>query len=211
MASRTLPRPIVALALAVAVLTAGCAAAPATAAARPAPVAHETPAPGHGALDTVVRLTAQRLLVVDQVAAAKWERGLPVRDPARDRQVVDAGVARVRTLGADPVAAAAFFRDQIAAATAVQRVLTDEWDADPGSAPLARSGPAGYRAALDTLDDRLAHAFADTAAARADRLCVLRTAVDQARVSTELGLDTVHRTALDRALASACGARTVAG
>lgn len=203
MRPRTPLRPIIVLA--VTALIATGAAAPAPAAARPAPVAHETPAPGHGALDPVVRLAAQRLLVVDQVALAKWSLGLPVDDPARERQVTATVTTEARALGVDPNQVARFFRDQFAAAGDVEHALVDRWNADPSSAPPAEADPDTYRSALDSLDDRLVHALAETAAARADGLCGLRVGLEAAQVSAELRLDTTHRTALNRSLDSVCG------
>ncbi len=202
MRSRTPLRPITVLTALVAAATG--AVVPAAAAARPAPVVHETPAPGHGALDPVVRLAAQRLLVVDQVAAAKWSRGLPVQDPARESQVIGAATAEARSLGVDPQQADRFFRDQLAAADSVEQALYDRWDADPSQAPATADDPAAYRAALDTLDSRLAHALADTAAVRADRLCGLRAGLETVQVSGELHLDVVHRAGLTQALGSVC-------
>jgi chorismate mutase len=201
-----LPRPIIALAAA-ALLAVGVAASatPASAAARPAPVAHEMPAPGHGALDPVVRLTAQRLLVADEVAAVKWAGGRPVADPARERRVLAAVTAKARELGADPARVERFFQDQFAAARQVERSLLARWRIAPAQAPTAAVDPLAPRRELDSLDDRLVHAFADTAAVRADRLCTLRAGLDIGQVSAELTLDPTHRAALVRALTSLCG------
>lgn len=198
MRSRTPLRPVTALVVSL-LLAAG--AAPARAAG---PAGHETPAPGHGALDPVVRLSAQRLLVADEVAAAKWGTGRPIEDPARERQVLDAAAADARRLGADSGQTVRFFRDQIAAAGLVERVLTARWTADPSQAPGTRPALAGIRTALDRLDDRLVHALADTAGPRADPSCGARLAGDSARVAAELRLDTVHDAALARALATVC-------
>jgi chorismate mutase len=207
MRSRCLSRPILRpiFALTAAALLAGWAAGPASSAARPAPVAHEMPAPGHGALDPVIRLAAQRLLVADEVAAAKFADGRPVADPDRERQVLATVTAEARRLGADPGQVERFFRDQFAAARLVERTLLVRWRADPAQAPAAAVEPTAPRHELDDLDDRLVHAFADTAAVRADRLCALRAGLETTQVDAELRLDPTHRAALVRALAGVCG------
>ncbi len=201
---RTPLRPIIALATGV--LLAAGAAAPAVAAipTPTTPPGHEVPAPGHGALDPLVRLSAQRLLVADEVAAAKWGTGAPIEDPARERLVLDAAAARARRAGADPVQAVRFFRDQIEAAKVVEETLFTRWSADPASAPAIRPPLSGIRTTLDGLNDRLSHALADTAAPRAETGCDLALAVDSARVATELDLDLTHRVALARALPATC-------
>ncbi len=193
---RTPLRPLIACSVTV-LLTAG-AAAPALAAG------HEVPAPGHNALDPVVRLSAQRLLVADEVAAAKWGTGSPIDDPAREQRVLDGAAAEARRLGTDPAQAVRFFRDQIEAAKVVERTLFARWNADPSQAPAIRPGLPGIRAALDSLDDRLGHALADTAGARAELTCAPGLAVDSLQVTAELDLDLPHAVALARALPSAC-------
>lgn len=203
MRPRTPPRPIITLALTV--LLTAAAAVPALAAAGPVRPGREVPAPGHGALDPVVRLCAQRLLVADQVAAAKWGTRQPVDDPVRERQVLAAAAVDARRLGADPEQTVRFFRGQIDAAKAVERTLFASWRAAPSRAPQVRAGTAWIRVALDDLDDRLVHALADTARLRAEPSCTFRVVSDAGRVSAELDLDPVHAAALTGALPPACG------
>ncbi|MDI5966714.1 chorismate mutase [Streptantibioticus silvisoli] len=168
------------------------------------PAGHETAAPGHGPLDPVVRLAAQRLLVADEVAAAKRLTGAPADDPARDRAVLAAGAGEARALGADPAAASRLLGDQIAAATLVERALLAGWAADPGRAPAVAPPLTTLRATLDDLDSRLVAAWNDAADHRAAPGCGAALAAEVTSMAPELGLDELHSTALARALASVC-------
>nr|WP_202446894.1 gamma subclass chorismate mutase AroQ [Streptomyces sp. SID5468] len=191
--------------LATAALLAG-AVAPAAADPHPAPPAGRTvSAPGHGALDPVVRLAARRVLVSDQVAAAKWGTSAPIDDPARERQVLDGAAAEAVRLGADPAVTRRIFRDQIEASKVVQRGLYRRWTADPRTVPPVRPDLAAVRAELNELGDRLVHAIAGTATARAARSCPAHLGLEYLEVGRELHLDALHRAALARALPSVCG------
>lgn len=187
-------------------VTAATAAALLAGAAAPAlaAVAHSVPMPGHSEIDPVVRLSAQRILVSDQVAAAKWYSGRPIDDPVRERQVLDSAAAEARRLHTDPGEVVRVFRDQIEASKAVQRGLLREWTADPSRAPATRPDLGRVRVVLNELGDRLVHALAETAAARRHRTCPVDTALEYVRVSGELGLDGLHEAALARALPSVC-------
>ena len=197
-----------AVAAATAAVLATGAATPALAAGPtpppPSPVLHMPPAPGHNALDPVVRLSAQRLLIADLVAAAKWGTGQAIDDPARERQVLDAAATEARSLNADPQQVVRILRDQIEASKIVQRGLFRRWTAAPSQVPTIRPDLAKIRAAIGRIDDELVHAIADTAAARSGALCGARLVVDYGQVSRELALDTLHSVALGRALPSVC-------
>ncbi len=170
----------------------------------PLPPGHESPAPGHGPFDPLVRLSAQRLLLTDQVAAAKLRTGAPVDDPARESQVLEAAAAEAAALGDDPAAARRLLTGQFAAARLVERALLAGWAADPASAPDAAPPLSRLRATLDGIDVRLVSAWHDTAALRPAPGCEIRLTGETRSVAGELGLDAAHTAALTRALAGTC-------
>ncbi|MFK3979247.1 gamma subclass chorismate mutase AroQ [Micromonospora sp. NPDC050397] len=80
-------------------------------------------------------LAVRRLLLADQVAAAKFLTGQPVDDPVREREILDEVVAAARDIGLDPTVGMRFFRDQIEANKVVQRGLHARWRAQPSYGP----------------------------------------------------------------------------
>ncbi|WP_211282477.1 chorismate mutase, partial [Streptomyces hygroscopicus] len=108
------PRHALIAVLATAVLGTGATAGAAAAVAAPG-------GPVRASLRPLVELSAERALVADEVAAAKWGTDSPIDDPAREREVLDAVARQAEELGADPVATARIFRDQIEASKVVQR------------------------------------------------------------------------------------------
>ncbi|MGK5693949.1 chorismate mutase [Streptomyces sp. URMC 128] len=183
-------------------------AGPAIAAERPAPVRH-TAAP-HGVapgLSSVTELIAQRLLLADKVAAAKYGTDTPIDDPEREARILDDVRARAAGLGLDPDAVAAVFRDQIEANKLVQRGLYAHWDAHPAERPTERPDLAKeVRPALDRITTRLLAALDDTERARTLPSCGRRLAAAAGWSAYTHRLDTLHLKALGRALPSVCAA-----
>jgi len=64
-----------------------------------------------GALDALLSLMHRRLALMPEVARAKWNAGLPVADPVRERAFLDAIASQAKDLRADPERARRFFRD----------------------------------------------------------------------------------------------------
>ncbi|MGW0499028.1 chorismate mutase [Streptomyces sp. NPDC003007] len=79
---------------------------------RPAPAAARGTAAAHG-LTPLTELFAQRLLLADKVAAAKYGTATPIDDPVREAQILADVRARAAGTGLDPEAVAAVFRNQI--------------------------------------------------------------------------------------------------
>ncbi|MEB2344196.1 MAG: transporter substrate-binding domain-containing protein [Deltaproteobacteria bacterium] len=77
------------------------------------------PAP-RSELDHLLDLLARRLAYMPAVAAWKQARGLPIRDPARERVVLDAARAAAAAAGLDPGTAGRLFALQIEVAKAIQ-------------------------------------------------------------------------------------------
>ncbi|KDN77388.1 chorismate mutase [Streptomyces olindensis] len=182
-------------------------AAPATAAAeRPAAAAGHAAAASHG-LGTIIELIAQRLLLADKVAAAKYGTDTPIDDPVREAQILDDVRARATGLGLDPDAVAAVFRDQIEANKLVQRGLYARWDAHPDERPTERPDLAKeVRPALDRITTQLLAALAETEQARALPSCGPRLVTAAGWSAFDHRLDVLHVKGLGRALPSVCDA-----
>ncbi|GAA1118049.1 chorismate mutase [Streptomyces javensis] len=159
----------------------------------------------HGTLRPLVDLSAQRVLVADEVAAAKWGTDSPIDDPAREREVLEAVARQAEELGADPVATSRIFRDQIEASKVVQRGLYSRWDADPAQAPTERPDLGRVRLEINRINGELVRAIADSAAVRESPSCVGHLAAGAAAVVHGRHLDPLHTVALGRSLPSVCG------
>ncbi|WP_405614051.1 chorismate mutase [Streptomyces sp. NBC_00076] len=177
-------------------------AAPAAAVPAPAPVRAAVGAPG---LAPLTELFAERLLLADKVAAAKYGTDKPIDDPVREQQILDDVAARAVGLGLDPDAVSAVFRDQIEANKLVQRGLYARWDARPEERPTERPDlTKEVRPALDRITTALLTALKDTEALRAGPSCAPRLSLAAVRSAYGHQLDLLHLKGLGRALPSVC-------
>lgn len=178
-------------------------AGPATAGTqRPAPARQTSVAPG---LISVTDLLAQRLLLADKVAAAKYGTDAPIEDPVREAQILADVRGRAAVLGLEPDAVAAVFRDQIEANKLVQRALYARWDANPGERPTERPDLAKeVRPALDRITTGLLAALRDTERNRTVPSCGPRLATAAGWSAYTHRLDAPHLEGLVRALSSVC-------
>ncbi|MEU4468062.1 chorismate mutase [Streptomyces sp. NPDC024017] len=169
---------------------------------RPAP-ARQTAA-AHD-LTSVTDLIAQRLLLADKVAAAKYGTDTPIDDPVREAQILDDVRARAVGLGLDPDAVAAVFRDQIEANKLVQRGLYARWDANPDERPTERPDLAKeVRPALDRITTGLLAALRETERSRSVPSCGPHLAGAAGWSAYTHRLDALHLKGLGRALPSVC-------
>ncbi|KOG29071.1 chorismate mutase [Streptomyces resistomycificus] len=203
------------------VLVAVCATAAVTLAGAPAAVAAPTPTPvpafasvpasASARANSLVPLTdlfAERLLLADKVAAAKYGTDKPIDDPERERQILDDVSARAVALGLDPEAVSAVFRDQIEANKLVQRGLYARWDAHPEQRPTERPDLVKeVRPQLDRITTQVLAELRETSALRAGRSCAPRLTVAAARSAYGHELDLLHLEGLARALPSVCAGR----
>lgn len=150
-------------------------------------------------------LAIQRLLVSDQVAAAKFGTGQPIDDPAREQQELAQVRQQAVILGIDPTATVQFFQDQITAGKIVQRGLFKQWTAHPAQAPTTRPDLGTIRQQLDQLTTEILQQLVSTRDIR-HRTAACRIQLAEARVSGEIlnRLDGLHRHALAVALESVC-------
>ncbi|MEV0949024.1 gamma subclass chorismate mutase AroQ [Promicromonospora sp. NPDC050249] len=145
-------------------------------------------------------LIVDRLLMADDVAAAKFLTGSPIDDPAREQQVLDHVRSRSGTNEVDPETATAFVRDQFTASKLVQQGLFAHWTTHPEEAPTVPPDLDKVRKRLDQLTTRLLQELHDPHPPRDEPI---RTC---SHVSTDgsllESLDTLHRHALDVATRS---------
>ncbi|MFC8664788.1 chorismate mutase [Streptomyces sp. NPDC057199] len=168
------------------------------------PAIASTTAPA-STLSVLTELFAERLLLADKVAAAKYGTELPIDDPARERQILDDVAARAAGLGLDPDSVTTVFRDQIEANKLVQRGLYARWDAHPAERPTERPDLAKeVRPALDLITTRLLASLKETNPARTDASCVPRLYTAATLSAYGHRLDVLHIKGLGRALPSVC-------
>jgi chorismate mutase len=112
-------------------------------------------------IDRVLVLIQQRLGYMEDVARDKWNRGTPIEDLPREREITAAIGAQARAYGLDPTVAKDFFRAQIEASKIIQHTRFREWRAR--SQPPFESIPglrSQIRPALDALTPALLAALA---------------------------------------------------
>ncbi|MFI9587769.1 chorismate mutase [Streptomyces sp. NPDC052236] len=163
-------------------------------------------APARPVLAPLVGLAAERVLLADQVAAAKYGTDSPIDDPSREKQVLDAMAEEARGLGLDPAEATAVFKDQIEANKLVQRELFLAWDSGTARPPEHRPTLAEIRPLIDSVNHRLLAELSATDAVRDEARCVVRLVTAERTVTGRLRLSPLHKTGLLRALPSVCRA-----
>jgi chorismate mutase len=161
-------------------------------------------APRTTPMETIAQLSAQRVGVADQVAAAKYGTTSPIDDPAREAIVIADAEQQATALGIDPAPVAKIFRDQIEASKIVQRALFAEWDADPSLVPPTRPSLATIRVELNTIDAELVQAIATADSALQAPSCGGHLSAATVHARHEQHLDALHFAALLRALPSVC-------
>jgi chorismate mutase len=156
-------------------------------------------------LQPLTEVSAERVLVADKVAAAKFGTTLPIDDPAREKQLLDTVARKSTDLGIPPEISVRIFRDQIEANKIVQRGLIARWTAHPDEAPTERPDlQKEVRPILDRITDRLLADLKATQDVRGKPSCRPRLAVSYFKVSKRDHLDSLHTAALARALPSVC-------
>lgn len=164
------------------------------------------PARSRDGLTPVVGLAAERILLADKVAAAKFGTATPIEDPVREQQVLDQAAALAAEAGIDVPDAVAFFRAQIEMSKRVQRGLFDRWTRHPELAPTERPDLATeVRPALD----RITVAFIGQLAATEDLRgptprCAISLVFAEAKADQRYGLDRLHERALWGAIGPLC-------
>jgi chorismate mutase len=162
---------------------------------------------GIGQFDPLVRTSARRLAIAEQVALSKWDSGAAVEDATREAQVIQGAVTAGEARGIDAASVTKFFRAQIEANKVVQYSLLAEWRRQGGAPSHAPINLAGVvRPELDQLQAELVAELADTKEIRSGARCRIEVAIavgkyiavhrKEASTLTEIGLD--------RALSESC-------
>ncbi len=103
----------------------------------------------------VVDLMAQRLELMQFVAAWKYAKSLPITDVAREQAVLESTVERAAALGIEPASARELFALQIELARAVQMRWIESWKQGASPPEPLRDLGGELRPALDALGSRL--------------------------------------------------------
>lgn len=161
--------------------------------------------PPPGSLTTLVGLSAERLLLADKVAEAKFGTPAPIDDPAREQQVLDQATTLAQTVGLDTTTTVTFFRAQIEASKQVQRALFTRWAT---SAPTEHPDLATQvRPQLDGITSALIDQLAATRTLRASAGCPSARDAAVRLADSRYHLDPLHERALQAAAAPICTVR----
>jgi chorismate mutase len=79
------------------------------------------------ALKQLLILIDQRLAVAPLVAQAKWNSGVPIDDPAREKSILDVVSQQATQAGVDTAFAREFFQAQFDAGKLIQSRLHEQW------------------------------------------------------------------------------------
>jgi chorismate mutase len=158
-------------------------------------------------LQQLIETSAQRLVIAEQIALAKWDSGAPVEDAHREAQVMVSATRAGESRGLDQATVSNFFRAQIEANKLIQYSLLAEWRR-AGKAPdhKAINLASTIRPELDQVDNALITDLAETAGIRASATCRvdIAKAVDKYVSAHKDSFSPLKATALDRAMAAAC-------
>jgi chorismate mutase len=150
-------------------------------------------------LQPLVEPSAQRLVIAEEVALAKWDSGTAVEDPPREAQFIASAIRAGEARGLDQAALSSFFRGQIEAIKLVQYSLLAEWrrvGKAPDHTPVNLA--TAIRPELDQVEAKLAAELAKTASVRASESCRTDIAMAPYIASSVLGLQFNNRTACQR-------------
>ena len=157
----------------------------------------DRPGRDQAAVDRLLRLMAQRLMLMHDVARWKWNAHRPITDLQRERELLQSVVERGRDKGLDPGLVRPFFEAQLAAARLVQQADIERWEASKQQPFASTTSLEVLRQQIDELNRELLDALTEVSPRLAE------PAVQQAlsRRSEEIfvgdGLDKVRATAID--------------
>lgn len=163
-------------------------------------------APSPAGLTPLVGLAAERILLADKVAAAKFGTDTPIEDPVRERQVLDQAAALATQAGIDVTDTVEFFRAQIEMSKVVQRGLFELWTAHPELAPTERPDlGTEVRPQLDRITTEFIDQLVATQDLRGPSVrCKVPLVLSAARTDLRYHLDQLHARALRGAIEPVC-------
>jgi len=158
-------------------------------------------------LDPLVKTSAHRLAIAEQVALSKWDSGTAVEDASREAQVIVGAVKAGDEKGIDSTSITRFFKAQIEANKVVQYSLLADWrraGGAPAHTPVDLTGT--IRPELDQLQAELIAELAATKDMRSDPSCrvELATAIGNYLHAHRKETSKLTEIALDRALSESC-------
>jgi chorismate mutase len=107
-------------------------------------------------IDSLLKLVKQRLLLMHDVARAKWNAKTPLADPDREKAMLRELAERGRALGLDPAFTSGFFAAQIEASKLMQRDDFRRWEAEKrGPFADAPDLKRDLRPRIDALNSKL--------------------------------------------------------
>ena len=153
------------------------------------------------ALDKLVALSSQRLLLADQVAASKAQTGKAVEDATREAEQLTLLAAHAQTHHLTPERTTAFFRWQMEANKLVQYQLLAAPPISSGEPPMALED---IRTRLNLLNQELLQTLAPALAELQPGACREQLYAAIETQATQQKLDALHRSALIRAFGDTC-------
>jgi chorismate mutase-like protein len=162
---------------------------------RPADVP-DRPGRDLAALDRLLRLMAQRLALMHDVARWKWNARQPVTDSKRERALLQSVVARGQDKGLEPDLVRLFFAAQIKAARLVQQADFDRWKASKQQSFADTTSLAMLRQRIDEVNRELIHALAEVCPRLAERTVQQALPRRAEEILTGDGLAEVRETAI---------------
>lgn len=152
--------------------------------------------------DAVIDLMASRLSLMPAVAAWKYTRKIPVSDPARERQVLDATVARAQALGIDATSARRLFALQIEVATAIEEQHIERWRRGAALPAVVPDLTTELRPQLDAIGAQLLRRIYLALPVFEQPSFAQRRAQDVARLRTAVLRDSLSDAAADSLIAA---------
>ncbi|WP_443191191.1 chorismate mutase [Pseudomonas indica] len=152
------------------------------------------------ALDALIRVSTERLLLADQVAASKAQSGKAVEDAARESEQLATLSAKAPDYRLTPEQVTAFFKWQIEANKLVQYRLL----AKPAPASGTPVSLDAIRARLNTINVEILENLAPALAELQQHGCAETLYEGIRRRTKREHLDALHKTALVRAFGDTC-------
>jgi chorismate mutase len=165
-----------------------------------APQARADPA---GPLSGLVDAAAQRLQVVEAVAAFKWNTHGSIEDPGRVQQELAKLAAEATAAHVDPGYVTRIFGDQIHATEAIEYSRFAQWKLNPAAVPAAPD-LSSSRSTIDGLNQTMLSALAADWDLLRSPACGPQLEAARDEVAAARQLDDLYRQALTFATQSYC-------
>ena len=115
---------------------------------------------GSPAIEQMLSLMEQRLILMHEVARWKWQAKQPITDPVREQALLARVVAQGQRLGLPTQWVRSFFVAQMDAGKRIQQADFEQWQANPSIKPSSIKDLALIRHDIDDLNTRLLKSLA---------------------------------------------------